>query len=376
MRPLNADELSTIVGEADAEQRTLALRGGRTHERFQNLGDPTDLELDLTGLDGIVDYSPVDLTLAVEAGVRLATVDQLLAEQGQRIALDVPHRGSATFGGTFACGLSGPRRLRYGALKDMVIGAEVINREGFTTKSGGMVVKNVSGYELARLHYGAHGAFGIVSRLNLKVLPTVESRAEVAATYTTAEAAAEAGAAVLVSTLDPAAVYIVRSAPGQWVLRAQIEGSLQFARVQLQAVGQSLGAPENVEYVGIGGYSTPDFDRVVELREADTLVARVSVPASRQAEALAALDALESATLLADMGSGLVYVRSKDIGPAVASLKALGWPTAYLALPGESADDVDVFGPMDEAGLAVLRRLKDQFDPQRMFNPGRFVAFL
>src|SRR5690606_23280391 len=140
--------------------------------------------IDMRGLSQVIDYSPVDLTIAVQPGMTLHAIDELLAAERQRLVLDAPNRERATIGGAFAAGLSGPRRLKYGALKDFVVGIEVVTSAGEIAKAGGMVVKNVSGYEMARLHYGAHGAFGIVARLNLRVQPLPEKRVELRASYT------------------------------------------------------------------------------------------------------------------------------------------------------------------------------------------------
>ena len=144
IQPDTASELSEIVREAAQSRRSILIRAGRTQESFSNTGSEPDMIVDMTGLDSVIDYSPVDLTLAVEAGVSIGAIDRLLAEHSQRLAFDMPHRDVATLGGTFASGLSGPRRLRYGSLKDAVIGAEIVNACGNITKTGGMVVKNVS----------------------------------------------------------------------------------------------------------------------------------------------------------------------------------------------------------------------------------------
>lgn len=375
-RPEGVEQLADLVKQSALGRASIAITAGRTHERFANLGPTTDMQVDMTALDRVIDYSPVDLTLAVQPGITLAAIDELLAREGQRLALDMPCRESATIGGTFASGLSGPRRLRYGSLKDVVIGAEVVNCEAEVAKSGGMVVKNVSGFEMARLHYGGHGAFGVVSRLNLKVLPGVESRLEAKLAFNDVQLATEAGARILVSTLDPAAVYVDRSETGVWVLHVQIEGSAAFAEAQCRRVIESLGADDDAEIVPVNGNSIPAFDAALDLQQADGIVARLSVPASRQGMVLASFLDIDVDTILADMGSGLIYVRSGDVQPVVELIARLEVSAAYLALPDEAKVGRDVFGGMDASAVTVVRRLKDQFDPHGIFNPGRFIGFL
>lgn len=375
-RPTTVAELSEVVRVAASWQNPVLIQAGRTHERFANRGLETHLTLDMTGLDQAIEYSPIDLTLAVQPGMTLAAIDDLLARHDQRLAFDSPHRDRATIGGTFASGLSGPRRLRYGALKDMVIGAEIVNCRGEVAKSGGMVVKNVSGYEVARLHYGAHGAFGIVARLNLKVLPMAESRVEAQISFEDARKATDAGARALVSSLDPAAIYIVGRRAGDWTLHVQFEGSRRFTDIQGQRAIEFIASGRPGTVTAIEGTSTPEFDAIADLTDPGATVVRLSAPASKQAMVLSKLGEYEPLDVLADMGSGLVYTRSDLEAFHSESFEALGVPVAYLAVPDRIKERVDVFGSMDANSLTILRSLKNQYDPDRIFNPGRFVSRL
>lgn len=378
-RPGSVHELAGIVRGAALARKSLAVQAGGTHTRFGNVGTGPDAVVDVTGLDGIVEYSAVDLTLAVEAGVRLSAIDQLLAEHDQRLAFDAPNRNAATIGGCFAVGLSGPRRLRYGSLKDMVIGVEVVNSRGEITKSGGMVVKNVSGYELARLHYGAHGAYGIVSRVNLKVLPAVASRVEAIIEFDQPGAATAFGARLLTSTLDPAAVYVVLTNQGRWALHAQFEGSDGFTQEQAGLVIDRRSSSEkslNAEIVELDGSSTPAFDDVVDLTDDVAFAARLSVAASLQASVLDSVSTSSAMRVLGDLGSGLIYLQDRAGIESLAELFSASVPTTFLALPNDRKADLDVFGEMDINARRIVTALKDEFDPNRILNPGRFAAFL
>jgi len=380
VRPQSVEELAAFVKLAAASGRTLRPRGGDTKSAFGNLAPEPDHVIDMGSLSAVIDYSQVDLTIAVQPGMTLKALDELLAEKRQRLVLDAPNRERATIGGLFAAGLSGPRRLKYGALKDFVIGAEVVTSAGEVAKSGGMVVKNVSGYEMARLHYGAHGAFGIVTRLNLRVQPLPEARVELQAAYRAAAPCLEAARALLTSNLDPAGVYATSGHEGSWTLHAQLEGSRASVAGQVDKVRQAVlmaAATDEVGSSDLEGASTPEFDRVIDLTGPDdTLVARLSVPASKQVEAIESLAGLDGASLLADAGSGLIYVRCPASADAVQTILAATPATTFLKLPDALKDGLDVFGPMDQGAAAVLRRVKQQFDPQGMFSAGRFALHL
>src|SRR5262249_19160904 len=117
------------------------------------------------------------MTVTVEAGVRVARLQQLLAAEGQRLPIDVPRAGEATLGGALATNASGPRRLGFGTPRDYVIGITTVNDRGESTKAGGRVVKNVAGYDLCKLHVGALGTLGVISQVTLKLRPLPESSA-------------------------------------------------------------------------------------------------------------------------------------------------------------------------------------------------------
>ena len=116
-------------------------------------------------------YEPADLTISVQAGVTFAALDAVLAAHGQRLALDCPHAEAATLGGLLATNLSGPRRLRYGTARDMLIGVRAAHPDGTLTRGGGMVVKNVSGYDMMKLYVGSLGTLAVLVELNFKLSP-------------------------------------------------------------------------------------------------------------------------------------------------------------------------------------------------------------
>jgi glycolate oxidase FAD binding subunit len=378
VQPESIDELRQVVGEAWATGRSLLVRGAGSRLAFANTTPAADLEISTSGLNRVIDYRPEDLTVAVEPGISIAELAAVLAERGQMLPLDAAHPDRATVGGSYASGLGGPRRLGYGSLKDFVLGVEVMTPDATTTKAGGMVVKNVTGYDLARLHYGAHGAFGIVTRLNLKVLPRPPVLRERTYAFDTAAEAHAGGLALLTSRLNPVALYVTWGGGDVWLLHAWFAGlpasvdwQVAEARGQVANVGSIQGETEHDAADGLLTSFLPFVDLL-----AGRGVARLSVPASRQASLLGRYADTTNTALCADLGSGLVYVvADPDAGWREAMLDVEGGVT-FLSLPDFLKQDIDVFGPVDPVTASLLRQLKREYDPLHRLSPGRFVLGL
>ncbi len=177
LRPTKPEEVQAIVAEAGATARRIEVIGGGTKRRIgQN--HPVDLILSTQSLDRIVDYSPDELVLTCQPGVRLAELEKLLADRGQMLAFEPPHLtgllgspGEPTLGGVLASNLSGPRRVRAGAARDHFLGFEAVSGRGEVFKAGGKVVKNVTGYDLMKLMAGSWGTLAILTEVTIKVLP-------------------------------------------------------------------------------------------------------------------------------------------------------------------------------------------------------------
>ena len=160
-----------MLALADTEGLAVAPRGGGTQLALGNHLERLDVVVDMSALNRVVQHNAADLTLAVEAGITLATLRETLAAEGQFLALDAPLPERATIGGTLAVGVSGPLKWQYGSARDLVIGMKVAQADGRITQSGGNVVKNVSGYDMARLHVGGLGTLGIITEISFKLTP-------------------------------------------------------------------------------------------------------------------------------------------------------------------------------------------------------------
>ena len=165
--PASADELAAELGAADGSVRVI---GAATKLRWAPSAQPA-LELSTTGLDRILEHNAGDLTAVLEAGVPLARAQERFREAGQMLALDPPDAGGATIGGIVATNDSGPLRHRYGAMRDLVVGVTVALSDGTLAKSGGKVIKNVAGYDLAKLFTGSFGTLGLIVRVAVRLHP-------------------------------------------------------------------------------------------------------------------------------------------------------------------------------------------------------------
>ncbi len=171
VKPTSQAEVAAAMGAANAAGAAVVPFGGGTQ---QGLGMPPeryDVALDLRQIESVVEYEAADLTITVEAGMRLSALQRLLAEKGQWLPLDPPVSDEATIGGVLATNASGPARFSRGTGRDLVIGMTVATAQGEIVKSGGRVVKNVAGYDLAKLHIGALGTTGVILQVSLKVSP-------------------------------------------------------------------------------------------------------------------------------------------------------------------------------------------------------------
>lgn len=370
--PATFDELRDAVGG----HASLLIAGNGSRLTFGNRGGPFDSAVSLRRLNRVIHYEPEDLTVAVEPGITVAELNAVLGARGQMLPIDDSQPESSTLGGTYANGLGGPRRLGYGSLRDWVLGVEVMAPDGVVTKSGGMVVKNVTGYDLPRLHFGAHGAFGIITRLNLKVVPLPEASRSVVASYNTADDAHRAGRAVLSSQLEPKSVLV--SNHPHWQISVCCEGasaSIQRQVDDIVHIATSVATSIEVRVTEDVHTAIEPFCAITRL-DGSLAVARLAVPPSRQLEVLERYQGIAQTRVCADLGSGVVHVAGIPSMEWREMLRQTSERPVFLALPPELKGGVEVFGGMDASSARLVTSLKDAFDPDRRLNHGRFVLGL
>jgi len=374
--PESVEELREMLRDVSARGLSAAIVGGGTRLAFGNCGGPFDVAISTRKLDRVIQYEPDNMTIAVEPGCRIDQIRELLAGNRQAIALDAARDDRSTIGGGYATGMSGPRRLGGGSLKDWVIGVEVAGPDGVVAKAGGMVVKNVTGFDMMHLHYGALGAFGVVTRLNLKVFPAPSASRSIELAFPTAAAAHAAGVALLTSQLQPASILCSNDDDG-WRVSVRCdapEAAVDLLAERMHAAARKATVPDHAEVVTGGDRALHPFTSLVDLTSGDA-IARLPITASRQA---AAIDRLVAAgwRVCGDLGSGLVYARRPVDDGRPDLPEGMAGTATWLALPAELKAGLDIFGPTPEAVRPILRRLKDSFDPERRLNRGRFALGL
>ena len=378
VEPADADETAAALRAARDAGEALVAFGGGTLQRAANPPARYDVALSTKRLNALYEYDPRDLTIGVGAGMTVAELSALLARNGQFLPLDAPHASQATIGGTLAAGWAGPRRTAYGRPRDLLIGAVVALADGTLAKTGGMVVKNVTGYDLGKLYVGSHGTLGVIVRTNFKLLPAPAVRRLAIAPFDEdlrGRAAMHAGAL----RIEPAALLMIDgfhdiAAPGRARIVALLEGSEQNVERATRELRSAFGAAGIAETRLIDGdAATRTFASVLDAYAtvagdaSVTFVAR-GLPAEATSRAQHVRDALGRADTIADLRTGDVIVRAYDRFDVVRDV--LGTATV---LCGGSSTTVDAWGAPPPT-IATMRALKTQFDPQGVLAPGRYVG--
>ncbi|SEG27364.1 glycolate oxidase FAD binding subunit [Actinacidiphila yanglinensis] len=349
-----------------------------------------DLLLRTTGLDRVTEYAPGDLVVVAEAGVPLAALQEQLATHGQMLALDPPEQG-ATLGGILAANASGPRRLRYGTVRDLLIGVTVVLADGTVARSGGKVVKNVAGYDLGKLHTGAHGGLGIVVSTTWRLHPRPPAAATVTAPVRGSAAAGRLTARVARSTLTPTALELrwqrgESGTTGELVaLFESIPASVRDQAPRCAALlaeedagrGSEAADPEarttrGDEAVRIGAAPPAWFGE----RPVGQLVLRLAFAPSALPYVLDALPPGSRGTASAAVGVAYAAVPPAiDLAALRAALARWDGSAVVLAADPELRPGLDHWGPTGDA-FGLMTRVKDRFDPERRLSPGRLLGGL
>ena len=384
--PGSTDAAAAVMRVAAEHELAVVARGGGSRLDWGIPPSPRDLVIDMSRMAGVTEHAAGDLVARVQAGARMGDVAALLARAGQEIALDVP--AGATIGGVVASGLAGPRRLRYGTPRDLVIGVTIVRADGTVAKSGGKVVKNVAGYDLGKLFAGSAGTLGLITEANFRLHPLPAARAYVTAEYVAVSVACDAVAAAANSPLVSSAVELSRPAPGGPIrVGVLLEGSVDGIEARSARMAGLLGNGEV-------SAEPPDWwPGAPQAGPGETLV-RVSFWVSALGRVLDAIEAAAaksgvSPPVAGSAGAGVLYAvvpAPADAGAAAAGAAAEFAAALRDAVAGERCGVVVLAAPAavraalagrggmsgTVPGLALMRAVKDQFDPGHRMAPGRF----
>jgi len=378
--PGSTEEAGALLAMSARLGLSVVVRGQGTALQWGAPPRAVDLLVSTHRLDRVVEHVAGDLVCLVQAGTRIDDVNARVGEHGQQLALDQPLAGSSV-AGAMSTTRSGPRRLLYGTPRDLVLGVTMVRADGVVAKAGGKVVKNVAGYDLAKLLGGAFGTLGLITQLVVRLHPVPPASRWLGTTVPMAEAASTA-LALAGSQLAPTAVEVRR------------EADADDATVLVLLEGTERGVAERAEHAaGLLGAAaeTPDQDTADIARlevEPDDTVIKVAVPLTGVAGVLDTARSAEQqhgvgCRVQGSAGAGVLLATVRSAGThtsadaAAATLMALreaavGGSAVALQAPAAVREQVDAWGPV--AALDLMRRVKDEFDPEHRMAPGRFVG--
>ena len=401
LRPTDDTQVREAVAWAVAENKPMAVMGAGSKA---TLGRPANLDttMDLCGLTGVVDYEPSELVLTARPGTSLAEIDTCLREQNQELAFEPPDLGPllgaapgiATLGGTIACNLSGPRRIRVGAARDHFLGMHAINGRAESFKAGGKVVKNVTGYDLCKLIAGSYGTLALLTEITVKVLPRAEKTRTVLLFGLEEDSAISTLSDVAASEHEPtglahlpepiatrSSVDLVANA-GRATTAVRVEGPAPSAIFRCEKLRESFSKLGDVEELH-GQKSATFWNEVANVTPFVTrqklTVWRIVVPPIEASIAPAAIKSRCPAEWYYDWAGGLIWLATPQsdvtsnnlIRDAVTSA---GGQATLVRADATVRAVTSVFEPLPTGLYNLSARVKQSFDPKGILNPGRLYA--
>ena len=398
------------LSELFRQGKTVVPWGGGTRMAIGNVPSDYDVALDLSGLNSNVEHVAGDMTVVCDAGVKIGELASLLAESNQRLPFEVAQPSEATIGGSVAS--NAPSRLapRFGGIRDWVIGMSVVLADGTPTKTGGRVVKNVQGYDLHRLHTGAFGSLGVIVSVAIKLIPIAERRQTVAMWFDRLSAAAIAASDVsnMSVTLEAARLYsgsravgAIRELAADRHMDAEVTSDGTGYLMLVQVAGSKAALTRQVnELTGLAGtVPASGYEVLSAASEADiwtyadatgnnaTVSVRVAAKPSVCVDLISRLERLLGRTratptsTIFDVGYGSMQFNVEEIGSpeaiafvndATRIVRDVGGSLMVERCPVAVKSEIDVFG-IDASSAQIMKNMKEQFDPHRILNPGRFA---
>jgi glycolate oxidase FAD binding subunit len=398
VRPASVEKAAAVLALAAEAGLAVVPRGSGA---ALDLGAPParlDVVLDTRDLNRVLEYKPDDLTVSVEAGLSAGALAATLRPRRQHLPIDPPGWAARTLGGLVATNAHGPLRTRYGTLRDLLLGIRFVQADGVVTWGGARVVKSVSGYDVPKLMVGALGTLGLLVEMTLRLHPMPDREATWLVALPSASAAQAFIALVLDSALEPMRLELLNagalqacSAPAAAVGIAVSIGSVDAAVRDQGAQVEELARRAEGRAAALNERFWDDYDRAFAKAEGEVVLHVGTLP-SRIAETLDAVSrgqadlrsgAAPMVAGCAASGSLRVILTGADVEDAAAFIghlrEAVGGfdgTVVVQAGPRELRTTLDPWGSVEPAAFAVMQRLRDEFDPRRVLNPGRFVGGL
>ncbi|MGD0303277.1 MAG: FAD-binding oxidoreductase [Candidatus Acidiferrales bacterium] len=419
--PSNAAEVVEIVRHAASAKRAIVAAGARTKLSMGLSPSRYDVAIDMTRMDRVVAYDPGDLTLSVEPGITLGKLARVLGEHGQMLPLGVPFAARTTIGGTIASGVEAPQRQLYGTARDFLLGAEFVTGDGVLAKSGGRVVKNVTGYDLHKLLIGSHGTLGLITKLNFKTFPLPLNVRGFIARFRSYEAALDmrdriALSPLLPMTLDifsPGVARLFASTAGagaarepmpegilsddEWALTTGYSGN-ESALARYETELKKMASESGATGITIASDTLPaawarkrEFIPIAIASSPATTVLKIGVVPSKLKLVLkAAGDAGQRKEVLGvamARGIGVLYIAllppdagddskrrvANCVGAIQSAATELGGHATVPWCPDAWKNDLNIWGTATP-DWTEMRKVKNAFDPGGILSPGRYVG--
>jgi glycolate oxidase FAD binding subunit len=413
VRPGSAEEVTEIVKLAGREKLALIPTAARTK---LGIGMPPrryDLALDMTRMHRIVAYDPGDLTLSVESGTPLHTITSALAEHRQFLPLVVPFMDRGTAGGTISSGVDSPLRQSYGTARDFVLGIEFVTGDGIAAKSGGRVVKNVSGYDIHKLMIGSLGTLGVITRINFRTFPLPRATRTFVAVFRGSQAACEFRNFIAQSVLRPRSLEILAAGGGagefgrlaglsfendRWSVVVSFAGDEQVLmrnQREIEALAKTSGGDslESLEAVNADAEKSitdfvTEFPANAAERSPKAAIFKFSSLPMEIRQLAASIQSIKMPWAAAIRGLGVGYLAILPTDDSEESLRQLKQeytrilglagkpPWRHVVLPWcprELKRELDIWGT-PPADFALMKKLKAVFDPGEILSPGRFMG--
>ena len=404
-RPSSEDALCEIIAGADRDGTAVFPWGGGTRMHIGNFPQRRGIVVDTRNLNRVVSHNSADLTATFQAGITLQTVSEVLGQAGQILAIDPPLPHRATIGGVLATGISGPTKWQFGHLRDTVIGMKIVQPDGTIAKSGGQVVKNVSGYDMSRLHIGGLGSLGLILEASFKLTPDPMYQTTMIAEFGSVAESMACALEVFNSYVTPLALTgfnerFGRMAgfdrPGRTYLAVRLGGRPRTLDRQVDEIAKACSQHGVIEVEHRDGPLAGGLWRYLadfgwDQRSEPVLNMRITVLPSEVADVNLRIQSLRIGgfrpAVVCQPGFGTVeasWFQSEltdaeptDLTGLIRSVReivgAVNGRTVLQICPTEIKRELDVWGN-EPSGIGVMRRLKSQYDPNNTMNPGRMVG--
>lgn len=373
LQPTTPEELAAVLKDAAEAGEAIRLAGASSKAAMGGPLVQASISIDTTALKRLRQYEPRDLTISVEAGMPWCELEHILAENRQMVPLDPPFLAQATVGGVIAANCSGPRRRLYGTARDVIIGMTFATLEGKLVQSGGMVVKNVAGLDMAKMMVGSFGTLAAIAVVNFKLAPIPSHSRTFVREFPDAASVFASRDGLLKGVLQPAAIDVLNPAASArcgrsgWLLALRAGGN----EALLNRYARELPQFEPLD----GGAESTFWTTVQEFtprylaQHPGAVMLRVASPLSDMQSLVESLQA----AIVARAGTGVAYAHFQD--PAA----AVDWMTSHetssvLQFAPESVKQQYTLWPRTGSDFETMTKIKRMFDPRNLLNPGRLYG--